>query len=161
MAARFGPQLPVPTDNKPHAALLSVWWTGLMLKKAADRFFRPFGSSEAQFNILWLLKYADAPLTQRDIGERLVVDKSNITGLIDRMEAAGVVKRVPVPDDRRSYHIRMTAKGRKLADDLDATYDRRVQDVMRHLSRAEQEQLIELTGRIREGLIEAEQSVAT
>ena len=156
MPAHFGPELPVPTENKPHAALLSVWWTGLMLKKAADRFFRPFGSSEAQFNILWLLKYADGPVTQRDIGERLVVDKSNITGLIDRMETAGVVKRVPVPDDRRSYHIRMTAKGRKLAEELDAAYDRRVQTVMRRLNKAEQQQLLELTGKIRQGIAEAE-----
>ncbi len=156
MPAHFGSELPVPTENKPHAALLSVWWTGLMLKKAADRFFRPFGGSEAQFNILWLLKYTDGPLTQRDISEKLIVDKSNITGLIDRMEKAGVVKRAPVPDDRRSYHIRVTAKGRKLTDELDAAYDRRVQAVMRHLNKAEHEQLLKLTAKIRRGIAEAE-----
>jgi DNA-binding MarR family transcriptional regulator len=156
MAASFGAKLPVPTDNKPHAALVSVWWTGLMLKKAADRFFRPFGSSEAQFNILWLLKYADGPLTQRDISERLVVDKSNITGLIDRMGKAGLVARHPVAGDRRSYHVQMTARGRKLMDRMDPAYDRRVQEVIGGLTAAEQDELLRLTEKVREGLGEVD-----
>jgi DNA-binding MarR family transcriptional regulator len=152
MQTHHGEDLPGAKGDPTHDALLNVWWTGLMLKKAAGRFFRLYGSSEAQFNILWVLKCADQPPTQREISDSLVVDKSNITGLIDRMEAQGLVRRCKVAGDRRSYHIRATAKGRKLMDRMNADYDARVLRLMSRLSQRELKALVRLTRKVRDGL---------
>ena len=70
------------------------------LLRASRKVFRPFGISEAQFNVLQVLQDNDDQLSQRELSDILIVDRSNITGLIDRMEKAEWVKRQSVPGDR-------------------------------------------------------------
>ena len=97
--------------NPAHEALMGVWWSGLLLKKTARTFFRAHAISDTQFNALVILKVAGRPLTQREMGERLLVDKSDLTGLLDRMEKAGLVQRKGVEGDRRCNAVSLTAKG--------------------------------------------------
>ena len=51
---------------------------------------------------------ADGPLTQRQLGERLAFTSGAITMLVDRLEKAGWVRRVPHPRDRRSVLVELT-----------------------------------------------------
>ncbi len=92
------------------------------LLRASRRVFRPFGISEAQFNVLQVLQDADKQLSQRELSDILIVDRSNITGLIDRMEKAEWVKRQPAPGDRRAYRVALTPEGRKLWRQANTAY---------------------------------------
>ena len=85
-----------------------------VMVKESHRLFRPHGLSDAQFNVLNVLGPEPAGLSQRALSEVLVVDRSNITGLLDRMERSGWVKRADHPTDRRVYVVTLTAEGRKL-----------------------------------------------
>ena len=85
-----------------------------VMVKESHRLFRPHGLSDAQFNVLNVLGPEPAGLSQRALSEVLVVDRSNITGLLDRMEGSGWVKRTDHPSDRRVYVVTLTAEGRKL-----------------------------------------------
>lgn len=98
--------------NPAHEALMGVWWSGLKLKRAARSFFRAHAVSDTQFNALVVLNVAGRPLSQREMGERLLVDKSDLTGLVDRMEKAGLVERRAVAGDRRRHAVSLTAAGR-------------------------------------------------
>jgi DNA-binding MarR family transcriptional regulator len=60
-----------------------------------------------------LAKSAD-PLTLGDLADRLTCVRSNITQLIDRLEAGGLVKRVEDASDRRSVRAAITPLGREL-----------------------------------------------
>jgi len=72
--------------------------------------------TSAQFNTLLLLRSAGADgLRMHDVGERLVVTKSNVTGLIDRLERQGLVARGPCRD-RRATVVRLTDAGEALVD---------------------------------------------
>jgi len=146
--------LPMKFDNLAHEALINVWWTGIFLKKEAKRFFRHELNSDAQFNILMILKYADGPLTQNDLSQRLLVDKSNITGLVDRMENMALIRRNAVAGDRRRYHITLTEPGRRLLADLERNYEQKVGEIMTGLTEAECRQLIRLTTKIRQALVD-------
>lgn len=53
--------------------------------------------------------------SQQDLAERLYVTKGNISGLIDRLAAAGLVERRTIASDRRSHAIFLTAAGRAAA----------------------------------------------
>jgi DNA-binding MarR family transcriptional regulator len=88
--------------------------TSNALLRASRRVFKPFGLSEAQFNVLQILQDTSSSLSQRELSDILIVDRSNVTGLIDRMEVAGWVKRFPVPGDRRAYQVNLTPAGRTL-----------------------------------------------
>jgi DNA-binding MarR family transcriptional regulator len=85
-----------------------------VMVKESHRLFRPHGLSDAQFNVLNVLGPEAAGLSQRALSEVLVVDRSNITGLLDRMERSGWVKRTDHPSDRRVYVVTLTGEGRKL-----------------------------------------------
>jgi DNA-binding MarR family transcriptional regulator len=55
-----------------------------------------------------------ASLSCSEIAERTLITKGGITGILDRLEARGLVKRIPSRDDRRSVLIRLSAKGVEL-----------------------------------------------
>jgi len=87
----------------------------------------PFGLTPPQyfvFNALWM---GDG-ITIGELGDRVSLDSSTLTGIIDRMEKSGYVERKPNPDDRRSALVFLTEKARELgpsilefADELDTT----------------------------------------
>jgi MarR family 2-MHQ and catechol resistance regulon transcriptional repressor len=77
--------------------------------------YKPFGLSAASFNLLMLLERGRAAMTQRELGERLVVSPSDMTGLVDRLERKGLVRRTP-GQDRRAKVLQITPKGSALVD---------------------------------------------
>lgn len=110
---------------------VQVLRTGHALVRASRRVFRRHGISEAQFNVLNILASppGGAGLSQREISDILVVDRSNVTGLLDRMEAAGWVRREAVPGDRRAWRVRLTAAGRRLWQSCLPDYQRALTEV--------------------------------
>src|SRR5688572_10052338 len=94
--------------------IIQVLSVANVMVKESHRLFRPHGLSDAQFNVLNVLGPAPDGLSQRALSEVLVVDRSNITGLLDRMEESGWVKRADHPTDRRVYLVTLTPAGRKL-----------------------------------------------
>lgn len=111
--------------------------TANAMVRASRRLFRPYGLSEAQFNVLNVLATPlhAAGLTQRELSDILVVDRSNVTGLLDRMEEAGWVRREAVPGDRRAWRVRMTASGRRLWEACEPAYAREVRRAMASIGR--------------------------
>lgn len=93
--------------------------------KESQRLFRPHGLTGAQFNVLNTLARGEpAGLMQRELGEVLVVDRSNVTGLIDRMTRAGWVERRAHPTDRRAHRVALTAAGRALWAEVAPRYSK-------------------------------------
>ncbi|MBC8009221.1 MAG: MarR family transcriptional regulator [Burkholderiales bacterium] len=90
--------------------------TADLFLRESTRLFRPHGLTAPQFNVLNLLagRTDGQGYSQRELADTLVVDRSNVTGLLDRMEAAGWVRRVDDPSDRRVYRVQLTATGKKL-----------------------------------------------
>ncbi len=123
-----------------------------MLKKTSSRLFQDYLASDAQFNIMKLLKDATEPLTQNDLSKMLLVDKSNVTGLIDRLEKQNYIRRNKVEGDRRSYHITLTDEGQALITKLDRMYLKKVSQIMSEFVEEDYEHLIRLTRKIRNGV---------
>jgi len=69
---------------------------------------------------------ADGALTQRDLGDRLSLTSGAITMLVDRLEAAGWVRRRPHPTDRRYLLVELTARAREVAPSTLAVYHAQV-----------------------------------
>ncbi|MCP3953040.1 MAG: MarR family transcriptional regulator [Desulfobacterales bacterium] len=67
-----------------------------------------------QAGILFLLR--KTALTMTRLSQILAIDNSAITGLVDRLEKAGLAERTTNPDDRRTYLIRITKKGKAEID---------------------------------------------
>jgi MarR family transcriptional regulator, lower aerobic nicotinate degradation pathway regulator len=71
------------------------------------------GMSLVQLRMLGLLR--DRTPTMAQLADRLELDRSSITGLVDRAERRGLVARRPSDTDRRSIRVELTEEGRTLA----------------------------------------------
>ena len=134
-------------------ALVSIIKTSSMLLRLSDRFFAPFETSDIQFNILMILKNSvQEGISQQKLSEKLVVTKSNVVGLVDRMERQGLVERKAHPTDRRFNQIVITQKGRELVEKVEIHYYKEVDRMMAGLSESEKRAIIEATAKVREYL---------
>ena len=141
--------LETPFRDIYHEAVLNVVRTGGVLTNAGERLFRQFDLTEAQFNVLFSLKYNPHNVTQSDLGKRLVVTRASITSVLDRLEAKGLVARVDVPDDRRIYHVALTEKGSALVDEVEPLYREKIRETMAGLGEEDCRDLIGLLERVR------------
>lgn len=115
--------------------LLKLLSTGEGVWNASRRFFLRWDLSPSQFNTLNLLHEAPAGLTQIELSRALITHRSNITGLVDRLEKRGLVKRHPVPGDRRAHQVELTAAGERLLEEILPEYYQRANDALDGLNR--------------------------
>jgi DNA-binding MarR family transcriptional regulator len=66
--------------------------------------------------------YRGQPMTQRELADLLGVTPRNVTGLIDALQAVGLVSRAPHATDRRATLVSLTTKGAGLAAELRADH---------------------------------------
>jgi len=147
-------KLKQPLASVNHEALLSLVRTSSLMQKLSDRFFSRFGLTDVQFNILMILKeHAGEGLSQRELSEHLIVTKSNVVGLVDRLERAGYVKRLSHPSDRRFNQIVLTPKGEKLELRIEKSYFKEVDKMMNVLTATEKQAVIRAMERIRQYIV--------
>jgi DNA-binding MarR family transcriptional regulator len=92
-------------------AVMNTVRTADMLFANINRLLRPLGVSAAGGLALGLLRDL-GPLTPSEMGERLIVTRATVTGVVDSLERRGLVERHAHPDDRRSSIIEITEEGR-------------------------------------------------
>lgn len=114
---------------------LRVLATAQALEKAAQRSFRPLGLTAAQFNVLNLLSDQAAGMRASDLARALVVDPSNVTGLLKRMEKDGLIQELENSADRRQHVVGLTARGRSAWSSANRVYTERLRALDAVLSR--------------------------
>jgi len=106
----------------------------------------------AQLNVLLVLRAAEPDgLLMNEIGQRLVVTRSNVTGLVDRLERQGLVTRT-AHRDRRATLVRLTAEGSRAIEQTVPEHARMQATLTQCLSDEEKEILIRLLGKLRRQL---------
>lgn len=133
-----------------HEALLGLYYTTIALKKHASEFFAPFGLTDVQFNLMMMIRHhgGGTGLSQARLSEMMMVNRANVTGLVDRLEKAGMVRRTAA-EDRRYNMIQLTTKGKKILDKADPAYGGEVRKIMAALSKTDQKALIKTCEKIR------------
>ncbi len=144
-----------PVSLLAHEALLSTYFTASCLRKKAGNFLQPFGLTDVQFNLMMLLKHQSGltkGLTQAQLSNMMLVNRANITSLIDRMEKADLVTRTSAPSDRRYNIIVLTAYGKKLLSRIEPLYAQEVKKIMNVLAESDQKRLIGMLEKIRSSI---------
>ena len=141
--------LDIPFSDLRHETVLNIVHTANTLAALGARLFRRFDLTEAQFNVLFSLKYKNEKITQSDLGKRLVVTRASITSVLDKLQEKALIERVIVPGNRRIHHVELTVKGRRLIDKIEPHYRQALQSVMSGLTEPECRDLISLLERVR------------
>jgi DNA-binding MarR family transcriptional regulator len=100
--------------------------------------------SITQVRLLGILRDREPTMVQ--LAQVLSLDKSSVSGLIDRAERRDLVRRVPSKDDARAVHVRLTARGRKLARHGSQELERRIAALLAPFSARERGELSALAG---------------
>ena len=106
-------------ENHPgYRALMELLRTADTVWDASRIFFERWDLSPSQFNVLNLLRLNPDGLSQTDLSRQLIMHRSNLTGLVDRLEKRGLVARREVAADRRAYSVVLTAAGTRLLREI-------------------------------------------
>jgi DNA-binding MarR family transcriptional regulator len=126
-------------------ALLNVARTDAVVREQFERVLAPRGLSMTQYNVLRILRGAGANgLCRNEIGQRLINRMPDVSRLLDRMEAAGLVSRVRSTEDRRLVNTTLTDRGLALVDALDEPVARYQEAQLGHMTEVQLRSLIEL-----------------
>ena len=97
----------VPADEADATEALAALHTAShALRTAMDRWLERHGLSESRMGVLWRLRHKES-MTLGDLAEELDVSPRNITGLVDHLEADGLIERFADPEDRRATRVRL------------------------------------------------------
>ncbi len=94
------------------------------------------GLTPTQFGVLEAILHI-GPLSQRELCLKVLTSPGNMTDVVDKLEARGLVHRVRQQADRRAVQVELTAAGRALIEPLFAQHAGDIRDVMGSLNREE------------------------
>lgn len=140
-----------PFSSLEQEAYLNVLRTATALHDEVELMLKPYGITGAQYNVLRILGGAHPEgLCRNEVRDRMIRRMPDMTRLLDRMEAAGLVERTRSDTDRRSVPTHITTAGRKLIDKLtDAMQDLHKRQ-LGHLNQKQLATLIDLLTQARQ-----------
>jgi DNA-binding MarR family transcriptional regulator len=106
-----------------------------------------FQLNKLEFTILMLLA-ANQQVTPKRLSAAMNIPASNLTLIVDRLVARTLVQRLRSEEDRRVQYLELTAQGRAMTDEIQDAVNVMEQDLLQHLSPAEQAMLFELLRKV-------------
>ncbi len=138
-----------PFESPEQEATLNIIRTNDQFQNRFGRLFREHGLTSSQYNVLRILRGEGKPMPCLDIAERMVQVVPAMTGLIDRLEKQGLVRRDRCTEDRRVIFIELTDKGAGLLHQLDEPVMELHRNLIGHLSQTELKELSRLLEKCR------------
>lgn len=132
--------------NQRIKAFLNILYTANWIRSHQNEFFKPYGISPQQYNILRILKGAGEPVKVQFIKDRMIERAPNATRLMDKLCAKELIRRFPCEEDRRVVYIDITKAGLQLLETIGRSMD---MDYLDKLSEKEAGELSDLLDKIR------------
>jgi len=132
--------------NNKVKALINILFTANWITNFQNTFFKPYGISPQQYNILRILNGAQEPLKVQIIKQRMIDRSPNATRLMDKLCSKKLIDRIPCPGDRRVVHIVITDKGKELLEDISDNFN---DEILKNITENEATQLSDLLDKLR------------
>lgn len=132
-------------------ALGQILDLALTLNADMSRSFERSGLTAARAHLLWVLR-AQGPSTQKALATTLDVSPRNVTGLVDGLEASGLVARRAHPTDRRATLVTLTPPGEELVEVMAREERMLAEGLFGDMDTAELERFTSVLGRVTERL---------
>jgi DNA-binding MarR family transcriptional regulator len=140
-----------PFRSRRQEAAVALLRTASVVTRSFARLVEPSGLSWPQYNALRIVRGAGSGgIATLAIRQRMIDEGTTITRLLDKLEAAGLIRRERSQPDRRQVLCVATAEGRRLLDGLDPKVDALDEQVTAGLSEARLATLIDMLAEIRQ-----------
>lgn len=135
--------------NAHQKAVINLLYTANWLVDKNNAFFKSYGITNQQFNILRILRgQHPTKISGAEIKNRMIDKNSDVSRLLDRLIAKKLVEKSQCPNDKRAADVIITQSGLDLLAEIDKKMDQTDNDVM-NLSAQEAEQLSQLLDKSR------------
>ncbi len=111
-----------------------------------------FDTTLPRFDLLAQLYRAPEGVTMGELSKRLMVSNGNVTMVMDRLEAEGLVARLPSPSDRRTQYAHLTDRGRKAFMAMAGVHESWIEDLFAGLTQEEMQILLVLLSKLKRSL---------
>lgn len=136
-------------NNEHEKLVVNLIFTSNWLSCLQQRFFKPFGITPQQYNVLRILKgQSPNPASVGMVQERMLDRSSNITRLVDKLIEKKLVSRCENPTNRRMQELRISDKGIEFLEKI-ATSGTQIYNQFEVLSATEASQFNEMLDRLR------------
>lgn len=139
-----------PFESLAQEAWLNLVRTCSQLQIQFERMLGEYGLTGCQYNVLRILRGEGSPLPILEIASRTISPVPGITGLIDRLEKAGWVRRERSTADRRVIYVAITDEALELLTKIDKPLEALHESIMQPLSRGDRQELIRLLEQLRQ-----------
>jgi DNA-binding MarR family transcriptional regulator len=151
--------------HSEHPEALRLWLrlltcTQLVEKQVRTRLREQFDTTLPRFDLMAQLERAPDGLKMNELSRRMMVTGGNVTGITDQLVAEGLVDRVDVEGDRRAYRVRLTARGRKLFNDMAQQHEQWIVDAFAGLADKDITTLHRLLGKVKDHALGSPQQPA-
>ncbi|HET7836624.1 MULTISPECIES: MarR family winged helix-turn-helix transcriptional regulator [Variovorax] len=141
--------------HSEHPDELRLWLrlltcTQLIEKQVRNELREQFATTLPRFDLMSQLERSPEGLKMNELSRRMMVTGGNVTGITDQLVTEGLVERVDVAGDRRAWRVRLTARGRKLFNDMAQQHEAWICDAFASLSPKEINQLHKLLGKVKQ-----------
>ncbi|MEP7210797.1 MAG: MarR family transcriptional regulator [Alphaproteobacteria bacterium] len=134
-----------PPSNPIQRAWIALGRVAPVVRDRVDNELKAAGLPDLSwYTVLWELERAGAPTRPRDLAIPLFIERYQLSRLVDRMEAEGLITRRECPEDQRGHLLDLTPKGRALRLKMWAVYAPAMDAAMGRLNDAEALKLAEL-----------------
>lgn len=132
--------------NVKDKALINILYTANWISSYQNEFFKPYGISRQQYNILRILNGANEPMKVQTIKNRMIERSPNATRLMDKLHAKNFIERCPSEEDRRVVYIEITHKGKELLESISKDFN---QELLKNITDEDAIQLSTLLDKMR------------
>lgn len=139
-------------DPRAVELFLNLIRTGDLIRNVVERRMRRHGVTAPAFGLLMLVSARPEGLPMNEIGERMLVTRANITGLVDTIERRGLVERLAHRTDRRVNLIRITSKGRRKLDEVLPGHFRFISGLLKPVGPSERKAVVRALENVRTAL---------
>ena len=141
--------------HSEHPDELRLWLrlltcTQLIEKQVRNELREQFATTLPRFDLMSQLERSPEGPKMNELSRRMMVTGGNVTGITDQLVTEGLVERVDVAGDRRAWRVRLTARGRKLFNDMAQQHEAWICDAFASLSPKEINQLHKLLGKVKQ-----------
>ena len=140
-----------------HKAEVRLWLrlltcTTLIENEVRSRLRDQFEVTLPRFDLMAQLRRVPEGMTLGELSRRMMVSNGNLTGLVERLVASGLVERVRNPEDRRAAFVRLAPAGRRAFAQMAERHAAWIGELLDGLSESDTAQLMRLLGRMKQSV---------
>jgi DNA-binding MarR family transcriptional regulator len=148
-------------SGPPSKEILRLWlraltFTNLVEQRVRTRLRTDFDVTLPRFDVMAALYEAPEGMSMGEVSRRLMVSNGNVTGIVERLEREGLIRRRTRLEDRRRQLVRLTETGRDAFESMAGAHEGWIASMLSGLGEKEVEQLNRLLGEAKRSVLSSD-----